>query len=174
MLRHRREVVGWHPPILRRGMHAGNCLEWQERRVAKRVDVDCRMAGASKKQASLMPDRHGMKIQGISTRPFPGLVNLVPAVAYQFCLNLPAAFSQPRNGFKRFPVEGDRVTSQRFQCLCRVVPCTGHSDDFCNSLSVLLNIQLSHPVRKVCRVLGESIYSGRLQQPPCFLQKAAG
>ena len=26
----------------------------------------------------------------------PGLVNLVPAVSYLFCLNLPAAFSQPR------------------------------------------------------------------------------
>ena len=30
--------------------------------------------------------------------PFPGLVNLVPAVAYHFFLNLPAAFSQPGNG----------------------------------------------------------------------------
>ena len=30
--------------------------------------------------------------------PFPGLVNFVPAVAYHFCLNLPAAFSQPGNG----------------------------------------------------------------------------
>ena len=36
--------------------------------------------------------------QGISIRPFPGLVNFVPAVAYLFCLNLPAAFSQPGNG----------------------------------------------------------------------------
>ena len=26
-----------------------------------------------------------------------GLVNFVPAVAYLFCLNLPAAFSQPRS-----------------------------------------------------------------------------
>ena len=32
-------------------------------------------------------------IQGISVRLFPGLVNFVPAVAYLFCLNLPAAFS---------------------------------------------------------------------------------
>ena len=29
---------------------------------------------------------------------FPGLVNFVPAVAYQFCLNMPATFSQPGNG----------------------------------------------------------------------------
>ena len=35
-------------------------------------------------------------LQGISIRPFPGLVNYVPAVAHLFCLNLPAAFSQPR------------------------------------------------------------------------------
>ena len=37
-------------------------------------------------------------------RPFPGLVNFVPALAYLFCLNLPAAFSQPGNGLLRFPV----------------------------------------------------------------------
>ena len=29
---------------------------------------------------------------------FPGLVNFVPAVAYHFCLSLPASFSQPGNG----------------------------------------------------------------------------
>ena len=38
-----------------------------------------------------------LKIQGIGLRPFPGLVNFVPAVAYIFCLNLLAAFSQPGN-----------------------------------------------------------------------------
>ena len=36
-----------------------------------------------------------INVQGIYIRPFPGLVNVVPAVAYLFCLNLPAAFSQP-------------------------------------------------------------------------------
>ena len=30
-----------------------------------------------------------------SRRLFPGLVNFVPAIAYLFCLYLPAAFSQP-------------------------------------------------------------------------------
>ena len=30
-----------------------------------------------------------------------GLVHFVPAVAYLFCLNLPAAFSQPRTDFFR-------------------------------------------------------------------------
>ena len=34
---------------------------------------------------------------------FPGLVNFVPAVAYRFCPNLPAAFSQPGNGPKVKP-----------------------------------------------------------------------
>ena len=38
------------------------------------------------------------QVQGISIKPFPNLVNFVPAVAYHFCLNLPAAFSQPGNG----------------------------------------------------------------------------
>ena len=31
-------------------------------------------------------------IQGLTIRPFPGLVNFVHAIAYHFCLNLPAAF----------------------------------------------------------------------------------
>ena len=42
-------------------------------------------------------------VQGISKRPFPGLVNFVPAVAYLFCLNLPAAFWQPGNGLLEIP-----------------------------------------------------------------------
>ena len=37
-------------------------------------------------------------IQGWAKVLFQGLVNFVPAVAYQFCLNLPAAFTQPGNG----------------------------------------------------------------------------
>ena len=36
-------------------------------------------------------------LQGSAKRPLPGLVNFVPAVACLFCLNLPAAFSQPGN-----------------------------------------------------------------------------
>ena len=36
-------------------------------------------------------------------RPFPGLVNFVPAVAYILCLHLPAAFSQPGNGLIEIP-----------------------------------------------------------------------
>ena len=42
----------------------------------------------------------------ISIRPFPGMVNFVPAVAYLFCLNLPAAFSQPGNGIIVKPCTG--------------------------------------------------------------------
>ena len=34
-------------------------------------------------------------VQGSSNRRAPGFVNFVPAVAYHFCLNLPAAFTQP-------------------------------------------------------------------------------
>ena len=34
---------------------------------------------------------------------FPGLVNFVPAVAYHFCLNLPAEFSQPGNSLTGIP-----------------------------------------------------------------------
>ena len=52
----------------------------------------------------LLNDRHEVSyVQGTSKRPFPGLVNFVPAVAYHFCLNLPAAFSQPGNGLLEVP-----------------------------------------------------------------------
>ena len=44
-----------------------------------------------------------MHVQGISIRLFPGLVNIAPAVAYHFCLNLPAAFPQPGNGLIEIP-----------------------------------------------------------------------
>ena len=33
----------------------------------------------------------------------PGLENFVPAIAYHFCLKLPAAFSQPGNGLIEIP-----------------------------------------------------------------------
>ena len=36
-----------------------------------------------------------MSVQGSTIRQAPGLLNFVPAVAYHFCLNMPAAFSQP-------------------------------------------------------------------------------
>ena len=42
-------------------------------------------------------------VEGLTIRPFPGLENFVPAVAYHFCLNLPAAFSQPGNGLIAIP-----------------------------------------------------------------------
>ena len=35
------------------------------------------------------------QVQGSTNRRAPGLVNFVPALAYHFCLNLPAAFTQP-------------------------------------------------------------------------------
>ena len=37
-------------------------------------------------------------VQGSTIRSFLGLVNFVPAIAYLFCLNLPASFKQRRNG----------------------------------------------------------------------------
>ena len=45
-------------------------------------------------------------IQEISTRQFPGLVNFVPAIAYHFCLNLAAAFSQLGNSLIEIPCTG--------------------------------------------------------------------
>ena len=44
---------------------------------------------------------------------FPGLVNLVPAVAYHFCLNLPAAFLQPGNSLIFEPYICDVTLSDR-------------------------------------------------------------
>ena len=52
----------------------------------------------------------GPPLQEISIRPFPGLVNFVPAVAYLFCLNLPAAFSQPGNGLIEIPCNSASAT----------------------------------------------------------------
>ena len=37
-----------------------------------------------------------LKLQGSTNRRALGLVNLVPALAYHFCLNLPAELTQPR------------------------------------------------------------------------------
>ena len=41
-----------------------------------------------------IPLRNG-EAQSLAERRVPGLVNFVPAVAYHFCHNLPAAFTQP-------------------------------------------------------------------------------
>ena len=42
-------------------------------------------------------------VQGSAKGLRPGLVYFVPAVAYHFCLSLPAAFSQPGNGTLAHP-----------------------------------------------------------------------
>ena len=38
-----------------------------------------------------------MEVQGLAIRRSPGLVNFVIALAYHYCLALPAAFTQPRD-----------------------------------------------------------------------------
>ena len=38
-----------------------------------------------------------LDVQGWAQFPLPGWVNFVPAVAYHFCLNLPAPFTRPGN-----------------------------------------------------------------------------
>ena len=42
--------------------------------------------------------KEDVNVQGWMIRPLPGLVNFAPAVAYNLCLNLPAAFPQPGSG----------------------------------------------------------------------------
>ena len=42
-------------------------------------------------------------VQGWAKRRSPGFVNFFPAVAYHFCLALPAAFTQPRDHFSAEP-----------------------------------------------------------------------
>ena len=47
-------------------------------------------------QESILKWKFNMtNLQGSAKRLRPGLVNVVPAVAYHFCLSLPAAFTQP-------------------------------------------------------------------------------
>ena len=54
-------------------------------------------------------------LEGSAERPFPGLANSVPAVAYHFCLNLPAAFSQPGNDLIVKPSKAHR-DEENFLC----------------------------------------------------------
>ena len=48
------------------------------------------MSGTDGTQKICVPD-----VQGSTNRRAPGFVNFVLALAYHFCLNLPAAFTQP-------------------------------------------------------------------------------
>ena len=43
------------------------------------------------------------RVLGLNLTYVGGLVKLVPAVAYNFCLNLPASFSQPRASHLQAP-----------------------------------------------------------------------
>ena len=47
------------------------------------------------KKKLYLEDEKCIREQGSTNRRAPGLVNFVPALAYLFCLNLPAAFTQP-------------------------------------------------------------------------------
>ena len=61
--------------------------------------ISCHLAFLQAKTLNLRTPHFLVKhVQPISIRPFPGLVNSVPAVAYHFWLNLPATFSVPGNG----------------------------------------------------------------------------
>ena len=51
---------------------------------------------ASSNLGVISREGRGTTVQSTSKRLFPDLVNF--ALAYHFCLNLPAAFSQPGNG----------------------------------------------------------------------------
>ena len=50
-------------------------------------------------------------LQGLAKKWFPGWVNFVPALAYHFCLALPAAFTQPGNGNSAQPCTPVSLTS---------------------------------------------------------------
>ena len=50
-------------------------------------------------------------LQGSAKRRSPVLVNLVPAITYHFCLDLPASFMQP----------GDHLLAEG--CLLKIVAC---------------------------------------------------
>ena len=52
-------------------------------------------------------------VQGSAKRWSPGLVSFVPALAYHFCLDLPAAFTQPGACLLAEPCRGDKKGSLR-------------------------------------------------------------
>ena len=84
--------------------------------------LESRMGGKSESRCkcllySNLP-RNSRHIQGSTKRPLPGLVNLVPAVANHFCLNLPAALLQPWNGLIVLPCRM-RLGGQLSDCVVR-------------------------------------------------------
>ena len=77
-------------------------------------------------------------IQGSAKRRSPGLVNFVAAVAYHFCLALPAVFSQPGAHLFAEPCPS------RF---CLFVPCHHWRRPLCRSSLPKLVVWLSCPIR---------------------------
>ena len=76
-------------------------VNWINSYLGKRVPP-LRIQGGVRTETSLAIEFQ-LALQGISMRPFSGLVNFVPAVAYHVCLNLPSPFSQPGNGLIEIP-----------------------------------------------------------------------
>ena len=72
----------------------------------------------------------GCEIQDLAKLPFPGLQNFVTALAYHFCLNLPAAFSQPGNGLIEIPCTGSSVWSATWTPGGRRTKCSRRSGTF--------------------------------------------
>ena len=87
------------PPSLRTMLALGRSLKNKRSERTQRFQN----ALAAFTKLSTHPFCSSSQIQGISERPFPGLVNFVPAVAYYFFLNLSAAFLQPENGLIEIP-----------------------------------------------------------------------
>ena len=92
----------------------------------------CRMEGGGEEGGELYPCRRNVTelqfkaelvekkredfdvdIQGSAKRWSPGLVSFVPALAYHFCLALPAAFTQPGACLLAEPCRGDKKGSLR-------------------------------------------------------------
>ena len=77
------------------------------------LHADSCRSGRTKQETELthfnrMTNKHAKEpirthVQGLTKRPFAGLVNFVPAVAYHSCLNLLEAFSQPGSGLLEVP-----------------------------------------------------------------------
>ena len=93
-----------------------------ERRPHFLILLGAKTAACSPSFLQLVHSTARFEVQGTSKRPFPGLVNFVPAIAYHFCLNLPGAFSQPGHGLLEVPCIAEAMEAKEGSLLHSFLP----------------------------------------------------
>ena len=78
-------------------------------------------------------------IQSSTNRRAPGLVNFVPALAYYFCLNLPAAFTQPGARLLVEPCTCDSFSVESIDIINHIQRISSDITSACSSLETPFN-----------------------------------